>query len=210
MKRGIVLCIALLSVMIGFAQQKQKDPQKKANHQSEKMKTMLSLDDVQYAAVKKINEEYAVRFLAFRRAEKPVDNRAALKELREEKHKEIAAVLTPEQETKWKTFREERKASKKARITEVHGKRKNELKVALDLTDEQLADLEAERETFTKNKNAIKNEAGLPDADRKQKIKALKSEHNTAVKAILSPEQYEKFRSIKREQKNSKHRENKN
>jgi hypothetical protein len=208
MKKGIVLGIALLATVVSFSQHKQKDPEGRAAHQTEKMKTLLSLDDTQYAAVRKINEEYAVRFMTFRQEKDSHNNdrREAIKKLREEKDKELASVLTADQQTKWRSFREERKSTRKVKKMELRAKKKEDLKTTLSLTDEQALKLDHEREAFRKKIMSVKSDSGLSEADRKQKIVALKSAHESSVKNILASEQFAKWKSIKDDHRSRHHK----
>lgn len=57
--------------------------------QKESMKTVLSLDDAQYASIKEINQKYGQRH----------------QDLNKERQAEIGKVLTPEQNSNWKAYK---------------------------------------------------------------------------------------------------------
>jgi hypothetical protein len=84
------------------------DPEKRAKHQTEWMKTELSLSDDQTAKVDDINVRYAKKMKELRE-----QNRQQMKALHEEEKKELSQVLTKEQNDKLEAKRAEMKAKRK-------------------------------------------------------------------------------------------------
>src|SRR5437868_3360071 len=100
MKKSILLSMTFMISTIIFAQHKERDPQQVASRQTEKMKSALGLNDAQYASIKKINETYATRFSDFKGERKhPEPGKITeMKALRDQREKEINAVLTADQQ----------------------------------------------------------------------------------------------------------------
>ena len=93
---------------IMFAQSQMKDPAARAARQSEKMKSVLSLNEAQYASIRDINEKYADKYSALKREEIAKKNKhAEFSTLRKDHQKEIETVLTSEQKTKWENYKAE-------------------------------------------------------------------------------------------------------
>ena len=68
MKKSIMLGAMMMMSVIIFAQNHhEKDPKEHAAKVSEKMKTVLSLSDEQFASIKNINEKYAGKKIEFRK-----------------------------------------------------------------------------------------------------------------------------------------------
>jgi hypothetical protein len=208
MKNSIMLAMALMINTMIFAQQKHRDPQQIAAWQTEKMKENLALNETQYASVKQINESYADKFASVRKNEKTVaaEKREALKTIRKEHEQAINSVLTPDQQEKWKTLREERKAERKEHRNERHEHSKEKIKTALSLTDDQAARIELINKDFMEKRHAVKSDKSLSESDMKTKLASLKTEHNTALKNVLSDEQFKKWQELKKEHKHKNHK----
>ncbi len=80
------------------------------------MKETLGLSDDQVTKIKAILEADAPKMKELRddTTTKPEDRRAKFRELMEAETKEINAVLTPDQQTKWKEEMEKRRANRGA------------------------------------------------------------------------------------------------
>lgn len=83
------------------------DPDKMARHQTERMKTDLTLNDQQVSQVESINLKYARK-----KKELKEEMRKQMKSMEQDKQKELEGVLTGEQMDKYKKTREERHAHK--------------------------------------------------------------------------------------------------
>src|SRR5687768_11774442 len=107
MKQYILIAIAMVVTIATYAQRGPKDPYRAAAKQTEKMKSHLALSETQYASVKKINSAYAEKIMEIKKESGNQDGEQnkELKELRQQKQKDINAVLTPEQQQKWTDFK---------------------------------------------------------------------------------------------------------
>jgi Spy/CpxP family protein refolding chaperone len=208
MKNSMMLAMALMISTMIFAQQKHRDPQQIAAWQTEKMKENLALNDTQYASVKKINESYADKFASVRKDDKKVtgEKREALKTIRREHVQAINSVLTPDQQQKWKTLREEKKAERKEHRHARHEHRKEKVKTALSLTDDQASRIESINKDFIEKRHAVKIDKSLSESEMETKLESLKTEHNTAMKSILTDEQFKKWQELKKDHKHKNHK----
>jgi protein CpxP len=204
MKKSIMLGALMIASVIVFAQDHTRDPQARAAKTTEKMKQMLSLNDTQYASIKAINEKYASKRVDHGKNATPdnADRMNERKALMDAREKEINAVLTPEQKTKWETFKSKRAEKMRAHKKERAEKNKTTLKEALSLTDEQQGKIEETNKSFKEKRAALKNDN--KGADNKDTLNKLKAEHDTAIKAILTPEQYAKWTTLKTERKDKR------
>ena len=111
------------------------------------------------------------------------EKRDEMKTLRDKREKEINAVLTPEQNAKWKAHKEARVAQQKARMKKVAEGRDAKMKAELSLTDEQANKLKAAQK------------------EHADKVAKLKVEHDAKVKTILTDEQYKKLKAKRLDRK---------
>jgi Spy/CpxP family protein refolding chaperone len=74
---------------------------------------------------------------------------------------------------------------------------RKELLQELELTKEQKAKLKEINQSMKASKKAIENDAALPDAEKKNKLKALKKEQSSKIQALLTEDQKIKFRELR-------------
>lgn len=82
--------------------------------------------------------------------------------------------------------------------------KKSKMKDKLELNKKQEADIKASRKEFKAEKEKVKNDSKLTDAQKKEKIKSLKEEKKKKVDATLTPEQRVKKKALKKEEKEKK------
>jgi hypothetical protein len=200
MKKSLMMVAAMMISSFIFAQH---NPDKhKGEHSVDNMKTVLSLDDNQYATVQGIQKKYGSRYAELKKDSTMAKEkkRHAIKSLRSEQQKEIKAILTPDQKTKWDAYRAEQKTKRKAEKNKTREQHAIKMKETLSLSDDQFTKMQALNKDFSKKIKAEKKD-GKKDKDA---FKKLKEEHETAVKSILSDQQFEKWKSMKADRK-SKH-----
>lgn len=194
---------ALMSVMaIGtFAQKQdrvQKSPEEMAAMRAERMKTELALSDEQTTKVasailvkmtksKELRTKYAEDKEALKKEMRPVHQafRTTMKE-----------ILTEEQFAKWqenkKKERKNKSPEEKAEMRAAH------LKESLGLTDEQTAKVELA--LLTKMTKSMEIRAKYPenkDAAKKE-LKPIHEQFEASMKEILTPEQFAKWKEMKK------------
>jgi len=205
MKKCSLLLGLLMVSTIMFAQRK-GDPMDRAARQADKMKTELSLDDVQYKAVKAINEDFANRQLKLRGdstlSKQEIQKRAWA--LRDEKNAAIAKVLTEDQKSKWKSYRVSQAEKHKAGMAKYRGEHAQRMQESLSLSDEQASKIESIDKEFGDRFRALRSDSTLAREDLQKKAKQLRDEYLSKTKSVLTEEQYKKWEMQKADRKRRK------
>lgn len=174
------------------------DPEKRAGKLTERMTDNLNLSPEQTAKVKAINERYAEKEKALHEsAQKQRDERKALFDA---KQKEIDQVLNPEQlkkrdEQKQKFGERRGKAMEQGEKMPPEERAKNmteRMSKSLKL-DEQKAKQVSDINLYFVQKTAkIHQDATLKRDQKMQQMQAAMQEREEKLKALLSPEQYQR------------------
>jgi len=206
-----MIAIGLMTLSIAiFAQRRQRDPQAFANRQTDTMKQVLALTDAQYATIKNINEKYVSKFSELRKdslAGKD-QKRDEARTLMQEKDKELSSVLTPDQQEKWKTHQAEVRAKGDANHGRLKERSTDKLKTTLSLTDDQSKKMEEENKTFMDKTRMLRSDSAQSKEDRSKQFSTLRTDHEAAVKNILTPEQFEKWKAYQAGMKSRGHKRN--
>jgi len=199
-------CILLLGLMmvstIIFAQRK-GDPMDRAGRRADAMKKELSLDDVQYKAVKAINEDFANRQMKLR-ADSTLSKQEMQKKsrtLRDEKNSAVAKVLTPDQQSKWKSYRVSQAEKHKAGMAKYRGEHAKRMQESLSLTDEQTSKIKSIDKEFGDKFRVLRSDSTLAREDLHEKAKQLRDEYRSKTKLVLTEEQYKKWEMQKADRK---------
>jgi hypothetical protein len=124
MKKNVMLTFALLMSIMSWGQSGNQEPAKAATNQTDEMKSVLSLNDTQYTAVRDINQKYAEKIGAIHKdAQSAHDKqRDEIKSLKNQRDKDLKTVLSPEQQTKWEGYRMGKKEARHNRHGKHHGR----------------------------------------------------------------------------------------
>ena len=205
MKKCSLLLGLLMVSIIMFAQRK-GDPMDRAAKQADKMKTELSLDDVQYKAVKAINEDFANRQLKLRGdstlAKQEIQKKSWA--LRDEKNATITKVLTEDQKGKWKSYRASQAEKHKAGMAKYRGEHAKRMQESLSLSDEQTSKIKSIDKEFGDRFRALRSDSTLAREDLQKKAKQLRGEYRSKTKSVLTEEQYKKWEVQKADRKRRK------
>jgi len=191
MKR-ILMAVALTFVAVTmFAQEKEFKKEGRHDGRSEAMKSALALTDDQVNKINAIQERYHGRMLSLRHDSTLTKDKRheELRTLNAERQTEINSVLTKEQQDKWKSIKEEKRQGKK----EFKDARKN-FREELGLTSDQEKRISDERKKMRESAEALKKDQSLSKEQKHEKFKSLCAEHETMMKAILTPEQFAKWK----------------
>lgn len=144
MKKSLMLLGALMISTFIFAQNNAAGPRKGRVDRGETMKTVLSLDDAQYSSIKEINKKYDEQHHALRKDStmKRDDKFEQHKKLNDQRQSEINKVLTPEQSSKWASFKKERADKRKAAFEKRVNEHDEKLRKELNLSDDQFKKLQ--------------------------------------------------------------------
>ena len=201
---SLFLGLLMVSTII-FAQRK-GDPMDRAARQADKMKTELSLDDVQYKAVKAINEDFANRQLKLR-GDSTLSKQEKQKKawtLRDEKNATIAKVLTEDQKSKWKSYRVSQPEKRKAGMAKYRGEHAQRMQESLSLSDEQTSKIKSIDKELGDRFRALRSDSALAREDLQKKAKQLRDEYRSKTKSVLTEEQYKKWEMQKADRKRRK------
>lgn len=199
MKYRLILGVWMVATTTLFAQHRQKNFHNHSSHQTDWMKKELALDDTQYATVKGINKKYADEHGVIRRDTimSREEKAESLKTLRTKRQKEIGAVLTPEQNSKWQTIRKERVEKRK---TQQQTRRGDYLKKELSLTDEQEQKIESARKESRDKLIQLRENNKLSREEKQNEMKKIRDAHESSLKVILDEQQFKKWQDIKSKQ----------
>lgn len=205
MKKSIIFFGLMMVSTIIFAQ-RTVDPMERAAKQADKMKTELSLDEVQYKAVKAINEEYADKqILVWRDSALSKESRHnKIRTLHQEKNAALKKVLTEEQHKKLVANRAAHAKKHKSRMARHHSDRAQRMQKNLSLTDEQTAKIKAIDKEFADKFSLLLDDSTLAKEDSRARAMQLREEYRSRTKSVLSEEQLKKWESRKAEHKRKK------
>jgi hypothetical protein len=205
MKKCSLLLGLLMVSTIMFAQRK-GDPMDRAAWQADKMKTELSLDDVQYKAVKAINEDFVNRQLKLR-ADSTLSKQEKQQKawtLRNEKNAALAKVLTADQKSKWKSYRVSQAEKHKAGTAKYRGEHAKRMQENLSLSDEQTSKIKSIDKEFGDRFRALRSDSTLAREDLQKRAQQLREEYRSKTKSVLTEEQFKKWETQKADKKRRK------
>ena len=197
MKKLLIPLIAIFALTATVnAQDKMSIKSHHNKHQKGMMAKQLNFSEAQKTQAKAINEDSRKKMQELNKNESITvkeqrDRRAAIQKERKTK---MDGLLTAEQKAKQTQLRAEQKAKKEAGYT----KRLDKMKTNLNLTDEQVAKLKAQRTTTHAKAEKIKNNESLSREQKKEQMMALKSEAKDQHKKIFTPEQLKKREEMKK------------
>jgi Spy/CpxP family protein refolding chaperone len=118
--------------------------------------------------------------------------KAGLLALEKEKKAKLQALLTPQQKdqiaARHKKMDENRQVMAAARL--------ERLRLHLNLTDDQAAQIKAGQQNLRNQTQAIRDNDNLLPQQKHEQIKALMTARNDNFKTILTPDQYSKFQQM--------------
>jgi hypothetical protein len=196
MKKNAMLAIALMVSVLAFGQNKYKNPDSLARNQTEKMKSLLGLSEGQYTSIREINQKYATQVMALRKdtAIGRDQFHREIQVIHDEKEKDLQKVLTPEQQGKWKTYRNEVKERRNLHKGDLKGNRRDYQKNILSLSDEQAEKMKVAKDDFRAKLQYLQRDSTLSEENRKQKFQAAKADHESFVRTILNDEQFTQWK----------------
>ncbi|HOJ41066.1 MAG TPA: hypothetical protein PKX93_10520 [bacterium] len=122
----------------------------------------------------------------------PAEKQEKIAALRKAHEAELEKILSPEQMEKWRQIRS---SAGKEKVRQ----RLNEIISTLNLTEEQKEKIKPLLQREAEEWKNIFQDPTLTAEQKQEKIRALRQETRTALKEILTPEQWQKLQEIKRE-----------
>lgn len=194
MKKSLMLAIVMMTSTIIFAQHA-KNSHKGHTDRFEKMKTDLALTDAQYASIKSIDQKYINKREALKddSSQTREAKGTAFRTMRTDENNEIMALLTPEQKAKWDKLKTEHGEKRKEHFQKISEQREAKLKSTLGLSDDQSQKMKAANQQFMEKFSALRKS----DTKDKAAFEKLKTDHEAAIKGILTPEQFQKWTTMR-------------
>ena len=197
MKKVLIPLIALLALTVSVNAQNKMGKQKHhQHHQKGMMAKQLNFSEAQKTQAKAINEDSRKKMQELNKNESITvkeqrDRKAAIQKERKTK---MDGLLTAEQKAKQTQLRADHKAKKEAG----YAKRLDKMKTNLNLSDEQVTKLKAQRTATHAKAEKIKNNESLSREQKKAQMMALKSEAKDQHDKIFTPEQLKKREEMKK------------
>ena len=187
--------LGLMMVSTIILAQRKADPMDRAEKRAEKMKTELSLDDVQFKAVKAINEDFAGKQSQVWRDStlSKEAKRTQLRKLGESRKEAVAKVLTEEQKAKWASYRSEEAKKRQAKMASRRKAHVEQMQHDLALTNDQMSKIKALDQEFGTKFRALRADSTIAREDAHEKAKLLRLEYRSKTKAVLTDEQLQKW-----------------
>lgn len=121
--------------------------------------------------------------------------KARQQKIRQDHQDRMQNILTPEQKNKVKELREKAETRKK----EMADRRFDHLKTRLALTEQQSADLQKSRLQLEQELKALRENKSLTPELRREKVKAIMKQHQEKMKSVLTEEQKEKMKELRKQ-----------
>jgi hypothetical protein len=209
MKKILLVVVGIMFSGIILAQRadhRQRNADEIAERQTEKMKTELALSEQQSASVRRINLKYADLMSKLRSDTSLIreDRHSKIKTLQAQKKSELDAVLSAEQSEKWEEYRKSAGKGKRGFDGKKRSPRGVDMKQSLSLSDDQSSRMEAAQRSFKDQLHAIHADKQLSDDQRKEKARAARARHEKEVQSILSGEQFDKWKALKKDRAHDK------
>jgi len=157
----------------------------------------LNLTQTQKDQLKAYREEYKKKLQELDKNESITvkESRDGHYALRQEQKQKFLSVLTPDQKAQLDQMKQQRQQQHEA----MAAKKLDRMKVILDLTDDQVAQIKAQREEIHAKIKAIREDQNLGREDKKEKLEAIRNENKDSFKKILTPTQLNKLEELKKD-----------
>jgi Spy/CpxP family protein refolding chaperone len=203
MKRSMVLVTAIMMISsVIFAQTKDKH-QRNGARQAEKFKSELSLDATQYASIKDINKKYGAHFAKLRLDSTTGRNEkhTLIRNLRDDKEKEIVALLTADQKTKYEKLKAVRAEKRNERMQARSEKHHAQMVKELSLTNDQSVKMKNAHKAFREKAKLLREESRSGKEANKEEFRKLRKDHVSTLQSILTPDQFSKWKAMRKSMK---------
>lgn len=221
MKKIVIGLLALTLTTGAFAQgnknQKNNNNKEWKQHGKDKMDD-LNLSSDQQRQMKDINESFKSKMQALKQdqslsAEARKQRRM---DILNERHRQMEAILTPEQKKKWqedkKEWKDERKEDRKEARKDHDKSDRDQAKARpgnrgqniinkLDLTPEQTARYKQLNQDHQAAIENVRKNTSLTEEQKNEQIEQLRLKHRQATESLLTAEQKEKMKSFQKDRR---------
>jgi Spy/CpxP family protein refolding chaperone len=167
------------------------------HHKGMEMMKQLNLTQDQKNQLKASRDDYRKQLQELNKNEN-----ITVKEFRDKKYAlkqqqkaTFLSILTPDQKTKLEQLKQQREQQHEA----MAAKHLDKMKMQLNLSDDQVAQIKAQRQSMHEKLEAIKDNQNLSRTEKKEQLEALRTENKESFKKILTPDQLNKMDELKKE-----------
>ena len=156
----------------------------------------LNLSDAQKQQAKSIRDEYKTQYTQLEANKASIsqeDYKAKKTALRSEQKSKFESILTADQKSKMADM----KSQQMGKRSEIREKRMDKMKTNLNLTNDQVAKLKSQHESFASQAKSIRENTSLPEDQKKQSMMDLRKRSQEDQKSILTAEQLQKKEEMK-------------
>jgi Spy/CpxP family protein refolding chaperone len=178
------------------------DKTKMHHHRGDAL-AQLNLTDEQKNEMKAINDDFHQQMSDLKKSEDKItvtEWKNKMATIRKDHKDKVEKVLTDDQKASLKTMHKEHGN----RFRHNKGNRIERMKKELNLTDDQSAAIQKSFGESMQKMKAIHDDKSLTDDQKKEQFKTLHSQQEESLKSILTPDQYNKFRELKKQHRHTK------
>lgn len=202
MKKLLIVITACLFITTVVTAQEKRSIENKRTEIKQHRKAIvkdLNLTTEQKSKMKSINQDYKSKMMDLKSDDNITrgDFKGKMKKLQDARKSETQAVLSVEQQNKIK----ESKEIKKEEIKNKRKDRGEKIKSELNLTDDQQTTLKTNRKAMHAEIKTVKDNVALTKDEKREKIKTLKEKQKETMKTVLTPDQVQKLKDLKKSEK---------
>lgn len=198
MKKVLIPLIAIFAITFTASAQNKMGKKGHQHHKHEKgmMAKQLNFSDAQKAQAKLINDDSRKKMQELNKQENITvkEQRSRKASIMKDRKTKMDGLLTTEQKTKMTQLKAEHKAKKE----EGYAKRMDKMKTNLNLSDDQVSKLNAQRAANHAKAEKIKSNESLSQEQKKEQMMALKNDAKEQNKKIFTPDQLKKMEEMKK------------
>lgn len=155
----------------------------------------INLSDDQKTQLKAINEDYHKQLTALQSNNSISlgDYKTKLADLRKSHREQLNGIYTPEQ----KKMLAERRQSMQKRMHDMGARSLDKMKQNLNLSDDQVAKIKAQREELGSKMKAIRQNTDLLPEQKREQAKQLFAQQKEQLKSVLTADQLSKLDSLR-------------
>lgn len=203
-----------LTLIVGISANAQRHDQKKsagdkASNMTVKMVESLSLDDKKAAEVSRINSEFAKKIELTKKDElmKKEAKKLQVEVAKQERDAELKGLLSNEEYAKYEAMKAEKAEAKQQKRDDREQRSPADKAKAqtermaqdLSLSEDQKARVQIINEGIAQKNNAIKTNDSLTNEQKKEYLKQNRKAKMQMFSQVLTPEQMEKLKAQKKE-----------
>jgi Spy/CpxP family protein refolding chaperone len=164
-------------------------------HHHGMMMNQLNLTDAQKQQTKSINDDYRNQLKELEKNDNITlkDYRSKKANLEQERKSKFQSLLTTDQKNKIIQAKKDRSEKMKMMAQ----KRMEKMKTDLNLTDDQVAKMQAQRESSMEQMKAIRENSSLSEEQRKAQLMDLRKSNHDSMNNILTADQLKKKEELR-------------